>query len=108
MNSVGEKKIIHLEEDITAFTSWTKASLEREAIWPRTKHDVHLGDNTCILMASSHSNNAKLLNVLLCWAGQQNYWRPSISQSFWSEFSQTLCSRDSTDALSCDPVNDES
>ena len=98
------------EEAITAMTLWTNASLEREAIWPQTKHNVPLGDNTCILMASSHFNDAKLHNVLLCWAasGQQNCWRSSISQSFWSEFSQTLCSGDLPDAHCGGTVDDDS
>ena len=54
------------QEATTAITSWTDASLEREAIWPRIKHDVSLGDNTCILMASDGSCCSRSVRCGLC------------------------------------------
>jgi hypothetical protein len=51
---LGHPALWTTEEAIAAITTWTAdPSLEREAIWPRTKHDVPLGHNTRILMALS-------------------------------------------------------
>ena len=42
------------EEAIAAIATWTiDPKLEQKAIWPRTKHNVPLGDNNSILMAPS-------------------------------------------------------
>ena len=45
------------EEAFAAITTWTTdPTLEREAIWPRTKRNISLGDNIRILVALSDTS----------------------------------------------------
>ena len=81
MGLLGHPVLWTPEEAIAAITRsiWTtNPSLQRDAVWPWTKHDVLLGDNTRILMALSDRHSA---NVLSRWSGRRNLYRFSISQS---------------------------
>lgn len=50
-----------LEEAMAAITAWTTdPSLQHEDIWPRTKHNVPLGDNIRILVAPSGTKTIRV------------------------------------------------
>ena len=93
------------EEAITAITSTTDPSLEREAFWHLTKHNVTLGDNIRILMAQSVTSTMPRCST--CFrAGLANklVGGPATLNHSGRNF-QKLCSRDSSDAHCCCPVD---